>query len=467
MSAVRTVEETIIADSWGSHLKATLALGVPLIGAQLAQLAIHTTDVIIIGQLGAELLASMVLAAQFFFVVFIFGSGFAMAVMPMVANAYGQDDVVSVRRSIRMGMWVSIAYGLLVMPLFMYAEPLLIALGQVPSVAKVAAHYLHIAQFGMFPALLFAVLRGVVSASGRAGVVLYITIAMLVLNAVLAFILVLGHFGLPALGMTGAAIVAASVQWAGFLAMAAYLQLHPETRKYELFVRFWRPDWRALKEVMRLGMPISVTVLAEAGLFSAASLLMGSIGTVELAAHGIALQLASIAFMIPLGLSQAATVRVGVAHGRGDYSNLVRAAVSVTALAMLISLSGGILFLLQADDLGGLFLDHSRADAAAVLDYAAPLIVIAGIFQLVDGLQAIAAGLLRGLKDARIPMILALISYWPIGFALAWIMAFPLGFGGVGVWYGFLIGLSSAAIMLLLRFTLLLRHEMRMAVAAA
>ncbi|MDQ0454556.1 MATE family efflux transporter [Rhizobium paknamense] len=461
MSAISFQQGSQAVSSWSSHFKATLSLGVPLIGAQLAQLGIHTTDVVIIGQLGAELLASMVLAAQFFFVVFIFGSGFAMAVMPMVANAYGQDDVRSVRRAIRMGMWVSIAYGLLVMPLFFYAEPILLSLGQVPAVAAVAAHYLHIAQFGMFPALLFAVLRGVVSASGRAGVVLWITIGMLLMNALLAYILVLGHFGLPPLGMTGAAIVAASVQWAGFLAMVAYLQWRPDTRKYELFVRFWRPDWHALWDVMRLGLPISVTVLAEAGLFTAASLLMGSIGTVELAAHGIALQLASIAFMIPLGLSQAATVRVGVAHGRGDYGDLVRAAVSVTALAVLIALAGATLFIVASDELSGLFLDRSRADAAAVLDYAGPLVVIAGIFQLVDGLQAIGAGLLRGLKDARVPMILALISYWPIGFLLAWVMGFPLGLGGVGVWYGFLIGLTSAAALLLGRFHLLLKKEMR------
>lgn len=450
-------------DSWKSHIRATLALGIPLIGAQLAQLGIHTTDVVIIGQLGAVPLAAMVLAGQFFFTIFIFGSGFAAAAMPMVAQAYGRGDAVSVRRSLRMGMWASIGYAALTMPLFQYAEPILLALGQKPEVAGPAAGYLAIVQFGLLPALLFAVLRAMVSATGRAGVILYVTIAMLLLNGVAAYGLVLGHFGLPAMGLTGAAIVAVIAHFSGFLMMVAYVHIDTETRRYELFVRFWRPDWHALWEVVHLGLPISVTMLAEVSLFTAASLLMGRIGTIELAAHGIALQLASIAFMIPLGLSQAATVRVGLAHGRGDYPNLVRAAASILGIAAVIAMGGGLLFFSLPGFLAGFFLNAETPNAAAVLAFAGPLVVVAGIFQLVDGLQAIGAGLLRGLKDARVPMILALIAYWPIGFFLAWFLAFPLGIGGVGIWIGFLIGLASAAIMLCTRFWLRIRHETRMA----
>jgi len=451
------------AGSWMSHIRATLSLGIPLIGAQLAQLGIHTTDVVIVGQLGAVPLAAMVLAGQFFFTIFIFGSGFSMAVMPMVAQAYGRGDVVSVRRSIRMGMWVSILYVLLTMPLFFHAEAILLSLGQKPEVAKLAADYVFIVQLGLLPALLFAVLRALVSATGRARIVLWVTIGILILNAILAYTLVFGHFGMPALGMTGAAIVAVIVQWVSVIAMVIYIQTRDETRRYELFVRFWRPDWHAFREVLMLGLPISVTVLAEVSLFSAASLLMGRIGTIELAAHGIALQLASIAFMLPLGLSQAATVRVGLAHGRRNYPELVRAAITVFAIAGLLSFAGGVFFLLLPGPLASMFLNESTPDAAAVLAFAGPLVIVAGLFQLVDGLQAIAAGLLRGLKDARVPMILALVSYWPIGFFLAWLMAFPLGVGGIGIWYGFCLGLASAAVMLCLRFYLKVRREMKTA----
>lgn len=463
MSTQTAVRPVGSSNSWGAHIRATLALGIPLIGAQLAQLGIHTTDVVIVGQLGAQSLAAMVLAGQFFFTIFIFGSGLSIAVVPMVAQAYGRGDVVSVRRSLRMGMWASIAYSVLTMPLFLNAERILLALGQKPEVAALTAGYVMIVQLGLLPALLFAVLRALVSAIGRAGIVLYVTLGVLLMNGVLAYGLVLGHFGLPALGMTGAAIVAVCVQWASFLAMVAYIQTREQTRRYELFVRFWRPDWHALWEVVHLGLPISVTVLAEVSLFTAASLLMGRIGTIELAAHGIALQLASIAFMIPLGLSQAATVRIGVAHGRGDYAELVRAAIAVLAIASVIAIAGGILFFSLPRMLSSIFIDTRKPEASAVLDFATHLVVVAGIFQLVDGLQAIASGLLRGLKDARVPMVMALIAYWPIGFFLAWLMAFPLGLGGVGIWLGFLVGLGSASFLLCARFYLRVRYEMRTA----
>ncbi|MGF0538667.1 MATE family efflux transporter [Agrobacterium sp. ES01] len=448
---------------WSAHIRATLSLGIPLIGAQLAQVGIHTTDTVIVGQLGAVPLAAMVLAGQFFFVLFVFGSGFSIAVVPMVAQAYGRGDGVSVRRSLRMGMWVALGFSLLVMPLFMNATPVLLALGQQPDVASLAAGYLRIAFFGLPAGLLFYVLRSMVSAIGRAGIVLYVTLATLTLNGVLAYCLVLGHFGFPALGMKGAAIVAVISQWTSFFLLVAYVQTREETRQYELFVRFWRPDWRALGEVLYLGLPISVTIIAEVGFFSASSLLMGKIGTLELAAHGIALQLASIAFMIPLGLSQAATVRVGVAHGRGDYAELVRASIVAIAIGVILSLIYGLVFAVIPGPLAGIFLNPETPNAAQVLTIAVPLIIVGGFFQLMDGLQAIFSGLLRGLKDARIPMIMALIAYWPIGMLSGWALAFPLGFGGVGIWFGFLIGLASAALMMCLRFVILLKKEMRAA----
>jgi len=450
MTAASSTSTQAPVSGWLSHFRATLALGIPLVGAQLAQLAIHTTDVVIVGRLGAESLAALVLAGQFFFTVFIFGSGFAIAVMPMVANAYGKGDVRLARRSIRMGLWVSLAFSLLMWPLFHYSRDVLLALGQVPHVVDLASSYIRIMWLSLPAALMFAVMRALVSAIGKAQVVLYITIATLLLNAGLAYGVVLGHYGLPAFGVLGAAWVAVTVNWFSLLVMALFLQFNATTRKYELFVRFWRPDWDALRDVIQLGLPIGVTVLAEAGLFTAASLLMGSIGTIELAAHGIALQLASIAFMIPLGLAQAATVRVGVAHGRGDVINVARASMAVVCVAATISLCGGLMFFFLSNELSGLFLDRNRGDAAAVLDYAAPLVVIAGIFQLVDGMQAVAGGLL----------ILALISYWPVGFLLAWVLGFPLGLGGIGVWIGFLIGLTCAASLLGYRFYRLLKREM-------
>ncbi len=216
---------------WGSHFRATLALGIPFIGAQLAQLGINTTDVMIVGRLGAENLAAMVLSAQFLFTILIFGSGFSIAVIPMVAQAYGRGDIVTVRRSMRMGLWVVTAYWLIMQPAFIYAEEILLAAGQKPEVAKLAHGYILIGHFAVLPGLLYNVMRALVSAIGKAAVVLNVTIAMLVLNAIFAYILVLGHFGFPAMGLEGAAIVSVAVQTAGFLFILAYVQMKEETRR--------------------------------------------------------------------------------------------------------------------------------------------------------------------------------------------------------------------------------------------
>lgn len=447
-----------VGTGWKSHFLETLALGLPLIGAQLAQHGIHLTDVVIIGRLGTRELAAMVLAAQFYFTIFIFGSGFTAAVVPLAAQAFARNDVQQVRRSVRMGLWAVLGFSVLAMPLVLHAEAVLIAAGQDPEVSRLAAGYLHIAGWGMFPALAFMVLRSFLSAVARAGFILYVTVIVLVVNAFFAYGLVLGHFGMPALGMAGAAIVALGVNILSVVLTIWYIEAVPELRRFEIFVRFWRPDWHMLREVVGLGLPIGFTILAEVSLFTVASLLMGWIGTAELAAHGIALQCASVAFMIPLGLAQAATVRVGIAAGAGDRVGMIRAAWVVVIISVGCAAIGGLLFALFPAFFAGLFLDRSKEDAAAVLGIATTFVVVAGIFQIVDGLQAIGAGLLRGIKDTRMPMVLALVSYWGIGFLLAYILAFPMGFGGVGIWLGFVFGLLAATVLLLGRFAVLARR---------
>lgn len=451
-------------NGWSAHMRATFALGLPLVGAQLAQMAINTTDVILVGWLGTTELASVVLATQLYFVVFIFGTGFTSAVVPMVAQAIGRKDAVGVRRSVRMGLWIVLFYGVVTAPILWFSEPLLLKLGQEPDVAANAQSYLRIVLWGMFPGLGLMALRSFVTGFEKGGIVLYVTIGMFVMNAIVAYTLIFGHFGAPALGLHGAAVASVAANLTGFLFLVLYVEADKVLRAHEIFVRFWRPDWGMFREVLMLGLPISFTILAETSLFAAASLLIGMIGKQELAAHGIALQLASIAFMIPLGLAQVATVRVGLANGRHDLLGVKRAAIAVLVIGVVITVFGSALYALAPHALGGLFLNldadgGETGDAAHVLALAAPLIVIAGAFQLVDGLQAVGAGLLRGLKDTKVPMVLALIAYWPIGFACAWIFAFPLGFGAEGVWFGFVLGLAAAAVFLCGRFWWLVKRQ--------
>lgn len=452
------IKQPITDNSWSAHMRATLKLGLPLIGAQLAQLGINTTDVLIIGRIGTHELAAMVLASQYFFTIFIFGSGFAVAVVPIAAQAFSQGDAVSVRRSVRMGLWISLAFAALALPLLLNAENVLVWAGQDPEVARLAGGYLMINGWSMFPALAFMALRSFLSAVGKAGFILYVTLAILVLNAIFAYGLVLGRLGMPELGFLGAAIVSLGVNILSLVLTIAYIERLRELRAYELFVRFWRADWRMLRELFVLGLPIGMMILAEVSLFTMASLLMGWIGTVELAAHGIALQLASIAFMIPLGLSQAGTVRVGMAVGQNDHRALVRSSWSVLFVAIGCAAAGSLVYALFPEWCANLFLDREKPDAAKVLAFAAQLVVIAGLFQLVDGLQVIATGLLRGIKDTRIPMIIAFISYWGVGFVLAYVLSFPVGMGGIGVWIGFLCGLGAAAALLLWRYVRIVKR---------
>ncbi|KQT43199.1 MATE family efflux transporter [Aureimonas sp. Leaf454] len=438
--------------SLASHLKGTLVLGLPLVGAQLAQMAINVTDTALIGRLGPEPLAAAVLATQTFFLVWMFGAGFAQAVMPVAASAAGRGDVRGIRRSVRMGLWVVLLYGALVMVPLWHTEALLLGLGQEPRVAALAGDFMRILQWSMVPALVLVTLRSYLGVLGRANIVLVITVFGALLNGVLDVAFIFGRFGAPALGMAGAAYASVGTNIAMALAAVLYTLKAPGLRVHELYVRFWRPDGSAFAEILRLGWPISTTIIAEVGLFAAASVLMGWFGTVPLAAHGIALQLASIAFMVPLGLSSAGTIRVGRAFGARDWTGVGRAGSAALILSLGAALVGAILFWAIPRTLISLYLDPDAPDAAAVLAIGVPLLFVAAAFQFVDGLQVVASSLLRGLKDTRIPMLIAVFSYWVIGMPVAYILAFPLGLEGPGVWIGLAAGLLVSAALMTWRF---------------
>nr|WP_102958605.1 MATE family efflux transporter [Mangrovicella endophytica] len=437
---------------WFAQVRATLALGLPLVGSQLAQMSINVTDTVMVGWLGATQLAAGVLAAQTFFLVWMFGAGFAHAIMPLAAAAQGQGDHRAVRRSVRMGLWILTGYSLLVMLPLWHTEAILVLLRQDPQVAAMAGRFMRILQWSMLPALLLMGLRSYLSALSRADIVLWATLVGAVVNGFLDYALIFGHFGAPHLGMTGAALASVATNLIILSVLFLYCFGHPDLRRHEIFARIWRPDWHDFFVILRLGWPIGATIVAEVGLFTATSIMMGWIGTLELAAHGIALQLTGIAFMVPLGLSQAATVRVGLAHGRGDPHGLARAGIAAIGVTMAFSLIGAFVFWTLPGALIGLYLDDTKPNAAEVLAVAVPLLAVAAAFQIVDGLQAIGTGLLRGLKDTRTPMLIAIFSYWLVGLPVAYVLGFVLGWGGVGIWWGLAVGLAGAAVLMNWRF---------------
>ncbi|KGJ06703.1 multidrug resistance protein, MATE family [Paracoccus halophilus] len=437
---------------YGPHLRATLALGLPLVGSHLARMAIGVTDTVMLGWYGVEELAALVIATSLFQILFFLGMGFGIGVMGLIAAAIARGDEVIVRRSTRMALWLSGIFALLVMPLMWFSEPLLLAIGQEPAVAALAQDYLRLAGWSLVAVLGGLTLNSYLAAMERTQVVLWVTLAGLPVNAALNWMLIFGNLGAPELGVRGAAIASLTVQTLQLLLLIGYSAWLPMARKYDLFQRFWRPDWAELRAVFRLGMPIGLTLVAEGGLFAASNVMMGWIGTRELAAHGIALQITSLAFMLHLGIANAATIRVGQAKGRGDAVWMRDAAITVTAISLLIAVFAILTFILFPHFLVGLYLDASDPETPVLIGIGAGLMFYAALFQLTDAMQVVGLGLLRGAHDTRMPMVIAVISYWLIGMPVAYGLAFVAGIGPAGLWLGLVAGLTLAAILLMQRF---------------
>lgn len=439
-------------NSWPSHFRASLALGLPLIGTQLAQMGINFVDLVMLGWLGVDELAASVLATTLFFVVLVVGFGLAQAAMPLVAQAYGQGDSRMIRRSVRMSLWTCGIYGILLMPVLWFAEPILLLLGQEPDLSARAAEYVRVIQWSVFPVLLIATLRSYLSAMERMQIVLLITLLSLGLNALLNWMFIFGNFGAPRLELAGAALASLITNIVGAAIIVIYVLRVPQTRAHEIFVRFFQPDWEAFRRVLRLGIPIALSILAEVSMFSVAAIFMGWIGKIELASHGIVLQLASISFMIPLSFSQVATVRIGHAIGRKDSIGLGRAGIAVFVLGVGFAFLAAACFLIFPASMISIYLDNDNVDAPAIIAYGIPLLALAAAFQVGDSLQVIGQSCLRGLQDTKIPMYIAVFSYWAVGMPAAYLLAFKAGYGGQGIWMGLALGLSVAAVFMCARY---------------
>ncbi|MEE9376171.1 MAG: MATE family efflux transporter [Rhizobiaceae bacterium] len=446
------VNQSQSVKTFNQHLMATLKLGVPLVVTQLIFMLIGVTDTLMLGWLGVKELAAGTLAFQMIFMVFIFGLGIGAALAPLVAAAAGQDDTQSVRRTTRMGLWVLFLTVVLFMIPLSFADVILLALGQNPELIKLATAYLVIAQWSLFPAFLHAGLRSFLTSLEHTKAVLWSATAMAVINAILNYALIFGNFGAPRLEMEGAAIATLIANLVPLIGLGLYIHFGETARPYAIFQRFWRPEWPTFRLILKIGLPIAISIFFEAGMFAAAALMIGWIGVVPLAAHGIALQWASLSFMIPLGFAMAGTIRVGNAAGRKDFGAIGPAGWAAMMVGLCFSAAAALVFWFMPEPLIWLFLDNNNKDAEAVLAYAIPLFAMAAAFQVFDSLQVASGSNLRGLQDTKIPMIIATISYWPVGMGMAYVLAFPLGYGGAGVWGGLVIGLAVAGVALTYRF---------------
>ena len=441
-----------MAEPLSLHLRRTLILGLPLVGSQVGQVMIGLTDTLMLGRYSVEALAAATISHSAFFTLFVLGSGFAVACMPLAASALGRDDEVQVRRVARMGIWLSVLTGLVMMPLFFWSGALLSALGQTPEVAAGGQAYLRIAGWGMVPALLLATFRSHLSALERTRIVFLATLAAAGLNAAVNWLLIFGNLGFPELGLRGAAIASLGVQVLSVTVLAVYAARGPDMARFELFRNPLRPDWPIFGDIFRLGLPVGLTHLSEAGLFSASAVMMGWIGTIALGAHGIAVGVAALTFMIHMGLSQAATVRVGRAWGQGDTAAVRRAALAAATLSGVAVGLSLVLYLGFGEQVVGLFLDRADPEAPAILALGVTLLSLAALFQLVDAGQVMALGFLRGVQDTRVPMVYAIVSYWLVGIPTSYLLGFVADLGPRGIWLGLVAGLLAAMAALTLRF---------------
>lgn len=426
----------------------------PIVITQLAQMGVGTIDVLLLGAYSKDALAASALGLSLYYAMWVLAMGPAIAVSPMIAHILGaqHSDTSGIRKSVRMAFWVI----LLMMPFqiafLWYAGDMLAAIGQPEKLAADAGLFVRALAVGFVFTALFNVLRGYATSLSRPNAPLIVMGLMILFNAGLAYALIFGHFGFPRMGLLGAGIASAASFAFSFFAMLAIIFLTPDLARYRIFHRFMDFDWAVCKEVLRLGMPISLTIIFEAMFFNAGTMIMGYFGTDSVAAHQVALNVVALCFMVPLGVATAATVRIGLAAGAEDRPRVRRAGVAAMAMSLAFMSLMGIVLFVFAPRIIGFYVDPHNPDNAGVIANAVLFLRIGAAFQIFDTMQVVASLSLRGLKDANGPMWIAGGSYWLIGFPLALLLAFHFQLQGMGVWIAFVISLAIAGFAMCWRF---------------
>lgn len=460
-----------LPSTYAGEIVATLQLAWPLVLTQLASMAIGVTDVVLLGHLGPDALAAAALGLSLFYMPMMFGFGLSSALSPMLAQAIGADPnglnaalrrpetTRELRAHVRASAWALVFAALPAMGVLLFARPILGLLGQDPALSDTAAHYI----YAMLPALPFMLLIGVMrnlfSALSRPRPALVVTIVWIGVNAFLNWILIFGHLGMPAMGVIGSGIATSCATLFSAALLAVLVAFHPATRAIEPFKDLLRFDGTRVWRFIALGFPIGMTLFFEGAIFNAALWLVGLFGADQLAGHQIAINVASLTFQIPLGIAFAATVRVGYAAGAHDWHAVRRAGHVGQLLAFCAMGLTAFVMWTWPYEIAGLYLDLDDPRAAHAAGFAAQYLAIAAVFQLVDGQQVAAAFGLRGLKDTRLPMWIAVLAYWALAFPICLYLGFRTPLEGQGVWIGLALGLAVAAALMTWRFEHLTRKH--------
>jgi len=428
-------------------------LALPMVLTQLGQVAMMTTDLAFIGRIGVEAVAAAALAVKVYFVSITFGMGLLAASATFAAQAFGANNLSLVRRSLRMGLWIALLLSVPIMAILLCSEQILLALGQAPDAARLAQQYLAGVAWGVAPVLCFLAIRDFMAAVNRPEPVLWITLGVIPVNALLVYLLMYGDFGLPRLELFGAGLARTLVNSAMFLASLWFAAMRYPFRHYHVLAHFWRCDWPLMRQLVTIGTPITMVLLMECGISLAAAVLMGLISTNALAAHQVASQVAGILFMIPFGISMAATVRVAHAVGRTDRPGIKRASLAAMLFGIVVVTILTLAIIGGRFEIAKFFLGVSVDDAT--IELAARLLLVGASLFVTEAIYTIAWGSLRGLKDTRVPLLLAGIAYWLIGFSLSYVLGLKIGLGAIGIWLGLSIGAAVHAALLVMRFQVL------------
>ncbi len=437
---------------WRTESRAITKLAVPMALTHLAYMAIVTTDVVMMGWLGKDALAAGSLAGNYYWFFEMIILGVLYALSPILAQHIGARRFRMVRPATRQGFWLALILGIPCTAVVWHAGPILVLLGQDADLSENAQAYLRYMVVGLIPGLWYMVLCEFLVAHARPRAPLVVSTLAIFLNGFLDYSLIFGNFGMPRLGLVGAGVASATVSTTMFLAVLVFVLVDRKFRRYRLWGHFWRVDKDQIVEIIRVGTPIALTEVAEMGTFFVAALLMGMIGTDALAAHAIVTQTAGIVLMVPMGLAQAAAVRVGWAVGKGDYGSAARSGWTAVSMSAFFTLVTGAIFLLGGGVIVDFYLDAANPENRIAAELGVTLLAIAAVFMVFDGTQLVGRGSLRGLKDTRVPMQIALGCHWGIGMAAAAYFGVYLGMGAEAVWISMTVSWCLVCVLLLRRF---------------
>jgi MATE family multidrug resistance protein len=436
------------------EIKESLHLTIPLASAQVAQATTGFIDTVIMGWLQQETLAAGGLAATTFTTLLVAATGIVEGASSLIAEAYGKGDKKRIRQITQQGLWLSLLVALPVMLLLGNMDFFLRQFGQSEEIVNLAKIYFDIIIWGFFPALAFALLKNVVSSLDRPRSMMIIVVCSTFSNAIGNYLFGFGKLGFPALGLAGIALSSTISLWGMLLCLVALIYKDKQLQKYQLFRGFFGFEPKIIRELLSIGLPISISFALEVGLFTVATYLMGRLGTEVLAAHQIVFQLTEVIFMVPMGMSFAATVRVAQCYGKADIEGVRRAAYVNICLGATFMTATTIFLLIFRLPVISLFLDVDRPENRSAIALVTSMLIVGALSQILDGVQTTAAGALRGLKDTRVPMLLSLLTFWGIGLSSGYVLGFCYGFGGVGLWLGQSIGVATSAGVFIWRFQL-------------